>query len=152
MLSCSKSTSNFFLLFFMLIVCFQSLVLLTYFLYALLFYISSFSYFMHFFSLFFSSSPFVIRYEEWKGDTWIYQLNGSCAVSMNGADRTNSQQLLEGCGGVVPPNTPFELIHETKGKDDGENFCCCCCFLFCCRRLTDFFIFLYFNETQVVFS
>jgi len=93
------------------------------------------------FFFFFSSSPFVIRYDEWKGDTWIYQLNGSCAVSMNGADRTNSQQLLEGCGGVVPPNTPFELIHETKGKDDGENFCCCCCFLlFCCRRLTDFFI------------
>jgi hypothetical protein len=35
---------------------------------------------------------------------------------MKGADRTNSQQLLEGCGGVVPPNTPFELIHEKKGK------------------------------------
>ena len=41
-------------------------------------------------------------------------------MSMNGADQTNSQQLLEGCGGVVPPITPFELIHEKKGKRTAE--------------------------------
>ena len=48
----------------------------------------------------------------WKGDTWIYQLKGSSAVSMNGADRTNSQQLLVGGSGVVPPQTSFNLVHE----------------------------------------
>ena len=34
---------------------------------------------------------------------------------MNGNDRTNSQQLLEGVSGVVPPNTCFKVIHE-KGS------------------------------------
>tara|TARA_B100000780_G_scaffold275944_1_gene243589 strand:+ start:1161 stop:1310 length:150 start_codon:yes stop_codon:yes gene_type:complete len=34
---------------------------------------------------------------------------------MNGNDRTNSQQLLERCSGVVPPNTVFEIVHERRG-------------------------------------
>ena len=91
------------------------LFLYFYTLFAPLFFFLSF-----FFLFFFLLLVLSFRYDEWKGDTWIYQLNGSCAVSMNGADQTNSQQLLEGCGGVVPPITPFELIHEKKGKRTAE--------------------------------
>jgi 3-hydroxyanthranilate 3,4-dioxygenase len=45
----------------------------------------------------------------WGGDTWIFQLKGSAAVSLDGADATNSQQLLEQWGGVVPPDTPYTV-------------------------------------------
>ena len=46
----------------------------------------------------------------WEGDTWVFQLSGSCDVALNGEDNpTNAQQLLERCGGVVPPNTPFAI-------------------------------------------
>jgi 3-hydroxyanthranilate 3,4-dioxygenase len=45
----------------------------------------------------------------WGGDTWIFQLKGAAAVALDGADATNSQQLLERWGGVVPPDTPYTV-------------------------------------------
>ena len=50
----------------------------------------------------------------WKGDTWIFQLKGSAAVSLNGADATNSQQLLEKWGGIVPANTPYKVTRASN--------------------------------------
>ena len=47
--------------------------------------------------------------EGWSGDTWFYQIKGSAVVSLNGADETNSQQLLEGVSGIVAPNTPYTV-------------------------------------------
>jgi 3-hydroxyanthranilate 3,4-dioxygenase len=58
----------------------------------------------------------IVKYESWKGDTWLYQINGSSCVLLGGeSDRTNGQQLLERCSGVVPPNCPFEVVHERRG-------------------------------------
>ena len=51
-------------------------------------------------------------YEPWKGDTWVYQIEGHCLVTLNDNDRTNSQQLLKGWSGVVPPNTHFTISRE----------------------------------------
>jgi len=47
-----------------------------------------------------------------QGDTWVFQIKGAAVVSLDGADETNSQQLLEGVGGVVPPNTPFAIKRD----------------------------------------
>mmetsp|Transcript_3211 Transcript_3211/g.5174 ORF Transcript_3211/g.5174 Transcript_3211/m.5174 type:complete len:327 (-) Transcript_3211:92-1072(-) len=49
---------------------------------------------------------------DWWGDTWIFQLRGSASVSLKGADTTNSQQLLERCSAVVPPNTPYVVTRS----------------------------------------
>lgn len=48
----------------------------------------------------------------WTGDTWIFQLRGNASVSLDGADATNSQQLLERCGGVVPANTSYAVTRS----------------------------------------
>jgi 3-hydroxyanthranilate 3,4-dioxygenase len=67
----------------------------------------------------------------WAGDTWVFQLRGNAAVSINGADATNSQQLLERVGGVVPPNTPYAVTrapgsvglvvtNDPRGNKKGE--------------------------------
>lgn len=56
-----------------------------------------------------------IDYEPWKGDTWVYQIEGNCLVTLNDNDRTNSQQLFKGWSGVVPPNTHFTISRE-KGS------------------------------------
>ena len=53
-------------------------------------------------------------YEAWEGDTWVFQIEGHCEVWLNGeTNKTNAQQLLEGVGGIVPPNTPFRV---TRGE------------------------------------
>ena len=54
------------------------------------------------------------EYAPWEGDTWIYQIEGSCDVALNGeSNATNAQQLLEGVSGVVRPNTPFAITRGT---------------------------------------
>ena len=54
--------------------------------------------------------PGTQAFDPWAGDTWVFQLKGSCDVAMNGEKNpTNAQQLLERVGGVVPPNTPFNI-------------------------------------------
>jgi 3-hydroxyanthranilate 3,4-dioxygenase len=50
-----------------------------------------------------------------KGDTWIYQLRGAASVSVDDADEINSQQLMEGCGGVVPAGKPY-VVSRSAGS------------------------------------
>jgi|TARA_B110000208_G_C11763836_1_gene427878 3-hydroxyanthranilate 3,4-dioxygenase len=60
------------------------------------------------------------EYAPWEGDTWVFQIEGNCNVSMNGeTNPTNAQQLLEGVSGIVPPNTPFRI---TRGAGRSVGF------------------------------
>ena len=54
------------------------------------------------------------EYAAWEGDTWVFQIEGYCEVWLNGeTNKTNAQQLLQGVGGIVPPNTRFRV---TRGE------------------------------------